>query len=144
VAVFGTAIGIPILDPIIGILIGVAILFIVKDATVRMWYRLMDAIEPEILGEAEAVVNRQPEVRELRRLRMRWMGHRLHAEAHIAVDADLTTAQSHHVAELLRHDLFRALPKLSEVVVHTDPWPEMPEEYHRLTGAYEAIPQTLQ
>ncbi len=144
IAVIGTAIGIPILDPIIGILIGIAILFIVKDATIRMWYRLMDAIEPEILDQAEAVAKRQPDVREVRRVRMRWMGHRLHAEVHIAVDADLTTAESHHMAELLRRSLFRSIPKLSEVIVHTDPWPELPAEHHQLTNSYEAIPQELQ
>ena len=50
----GTWLGFPILDPIIGILIGIAILFITRDATISMWYRLMDAIEPELLVSLNA------------------------------------------------------------------------------------------
>jgi len=120
----GSWLGFPIIDPIIGLLIGIAILFITKEATVTMWYRLMDAIEPELLGMAEHVISHQPQVKALRRLRMRWMGHRLHVEVQIAVDAQLTTAQSHTVAEQLRHDLLHEIAKLAEVVVHLDPWVE--------------------
>lgn len=61
----GTWLGVPILDPIIGFLIGIAILFITKDAIVTMWYRLMDAIEPEYIDQAEAVISRQPGVKAL-------------------------------------------------------------------------------
>ena len=143
IAVFGTFIGVPILDPIIGLLIGIAILFIVKDATVRMWYRLMDAIEPEIMDTAEAVIKAQPDVREFRRVRIRWMGHRLQAEVYIAVDADLTTAEGHEIAEGIRYDLFHELPRLSDVVVHIDPWPELPEGHHKRTMDYEPIPENL-
>lgn len=143
IAVGGTAMGYPILDPIIGLLIGIAILFIVKDATVRMWYRLMDAIEPEIMDQAELVIKSHPAVREFRRLRMRWLGHRLQAEIIIAVDANLTTAEGHHVAEQLRHDLFHKIPRLAEIMIHTDPWPELPENHHEMTIPYEPIPEPL-
>ena len=47
IAVIGSWLGYPIVDPIIGILIGIAILFITRDALKTMWYRLMDAVDPE-------------------------------------------------------------------------------------------------
>jgi cation diffusion facilitator family transporter len=142
-AVGGMWLGYPIVDPIIGFLIGIAILFITRDATVTMWYRLMDAIEPEILAQAEAVVELQHEVKELRRLRMHWMGHRLHADVCIAVDPDLTTAESHHIAEHLRHDLFHTIRYLSEVTVHVDPYSPAQEAYHELTTYHERVPKRL-
>lgn len=137
VAVAGSWLGYPIVDPIIGILIGIAILFITWDATKTMWYRLMDAIEPEHLERAEKVVRQQSEVKEMRWLRMRWMGHRLHADIGIAVDPHLTTEESHHIAEHLRHDLFHTLPYLSEALVHVDPWSPQYEEHHQLTAHHE-------
>jgi cation diffusion facilitator family transporter len=143
VAAFGAWLGFPIVDPIIGFLIGIAILFITKDATVTMWYRLMDAIEPELLAEAEHTVSHQREVKELRRLRMRWMGHRLHAEVHIAVDPHLTTAQSHAVAEELRHALFHDIARLNEVIVHVEPWAASPDEHHQLTLHHEPAPRPI-
>jgi cation diffusion facilitator family transporter len=142
-AVGGVWLGYPIVDPIIGFLIGIAILFITKDATVRMWYRLMDAIEPEVLEKAEAVAQQQPDVKEIRRLRMRWLGHRLHAEIYIAVEPNLTTAESHEIAEKLRHDLFHEIANLSEVVVHVDPWSRQADNYHRQTTHHEEIPKPI-
>ncbi len=139
-AVGGTWLGFPILDPIIGILIGIAILFITRDATITMWYRLMDAIEPEMLAKAEAVARNQAQVKDIRRIRMRWIGHQLHTEACIAVEPELSTAQSHEIAEELRHRLFHAIPNLAEVMVHIEPWSEQPEMFHQLTLHHEAIP----
>ena len=143
VAALGSWLGYPIVDPIIGLLIGVAILFITKDAIVTMWYRLMDAIEPEYLADAERVVAAQEGVKELRRLRMRWMGHRIYADLCIAVDPNLSTAESHHIAEHLRHDLFHAVPYLAEAVVHVDPWSPEPQGHHELTYHHDPIPQPV-
>jgi cation diffusion facilitator family transporter len=142
-AAAGTWLGFPILDPIIGILIGVAILFITKDATVAMWYRLMDAIEPEILSKAEAVVAAQAGVKQGNRLRMRWIGHSLHAEVYIAVNPQLTTAESHQISEELRHSLFHEISNLAEVTVHVDPWSEEPEQFHHLTSHHEPLPEPI-
>lgn len=136
IAVAGSWLGYPIVDPIVGILIGIAILFITWDATKTMWYRLMDAIEPEHLARVEDVVHHQEDIKELRWLRMRWVGHRLHADLGIAVDPNLTTIESHHIAEHLRHDLYHALPYLSEIIVHVDPWSQ-PDEHHHLTAHHE-------
>lgn len=138
----GTALGYPILDPIIGIFIGITIVFITWDATKKMWYRLMDAIDPEYLDEAEKVLSAHKMVREVIRVRMRWMGHRMYAEVHVAVDPDLTTAQSHQIAEELRHDLFHAIPNLSEIMVHVEPFQPL-ETSHHLTMHHEKPPREL-
>lgn len=103
----------------------------------RGWYRLMDAIEPEHLERVEQVIHKQEQVKQLRWLRMRWLGHRLHADIGIAVDPQLTTAASHAIAEQLRHDLYHQLPYLAEIMVHVDPWSAQPEEHHHLTAHHE-------
>jgi cation diffusion facilitator family transporter len=136
-AVAGTWLGYPIVDPIIGILIGVTILFITRDAAVTIWYRLMDAIDPALLEQAEKVVQDQRQIKEVSWLRMRWMGHRLHADLGIAVDPQLTTAASHQVAEELRHALYHTFPHLAEVVVHVDPWSPHDDVYHAETAHHE-------
>jgi cation diffusion facilitator family transporter len=139
----GTWLGYPILDPIIGVLIGIAILFITRDAIVAIWYRLMDAIEPEYMDQVEAVVAQNEEVEELCRLRMRWVGHRLHAELVVAVDPELSTVEAHDIAEEVRHDLFHEIPTLSDILVHVEPWSEEPEEYHEQTQHHEPVPRPL-
>ncbi|MCA9996425.1 MAG: cation transporter [Anaerolineales bacterium] len=139
----GTVLGFPIVDPIIGMLIGLTIVFITWDAIKKMWYRLMDAVEPDYLDKAEAVVRRHKLVDTVYRVRMRWVGHRLHAEVNIGVDPRLTTGQSHRIAEELRHDLFHAFPTLAEVLVHVEPWQTL-EQARQLTSHHEPPPRLLQ
>jgi cation diffusion facilitator family transporter len=122
VAAGGSWLGFPIIDPIIGLFIGVTILFITRDAAIRIWQRLMDAIEPEIMEQAEEVIHEQSDVKELRQLRMRWLGHALHAEVQIAVEPDLTTTKIFDITEQLRHELFHHVAHLAEVVVNVEPW----------------------
>ncbi|HSM55284.1 MAG TPA: cation diffusion facilitator family transporter [Candidatus Sulfomarinibacteraceae bacterium] len=139
----GSWLGYPIVDPIIGALIGFVILFITRDAIVTMWYRLMDAVEPEYMEQAERVVQGNESVEEFCRLRMRWIGHRMHAEVVIAVDPDLTTAEGHQIAEVVRHELFHEIPQLSEVVVHVEPAGVVDEAHHG-TVHHEAVPRPLE
>lgn len=142
----GAWLGFPIVDPIIGFIIGITILFITWDATKAVWYRLMDAIEPEILDKAEHVIGHHTSVKELRALRMRWVGHQLHAEVTIAVEQDLSTKDGHAIAEAVRHDLFHEIEGLSTIQVHVDPWFEVADkadEAHELTVHHEPLPQLL-
>jgi cation diffusion facilitator family transporter len=137
----GVWLGFPLADPIIGGLIGVAILFIVRDAAVTMWRRLMDAVDPELLDRMEDVAGSVPGVRGVHDVRLRWIGHALWSELHIEVDGDVSTADSHHIAENVRHDLYHALPRLREITVHVDPCPcdtGNPIAYHELT-AHHAV-----
>ena len=147
VAALGVYLGYPIVDPIIGMLIGVAVLFITRDATRSIWYRLMDAIEPEIYDQAAAIaaeqVSHHAGLEEIRRLRLRWMGHRLHADLHIAVQPTLTTVEGHDLAEQVRSGLFRGLPLLSEAIVHVEPWSADPDAFHQETRHREPVPRPL-
>ena len=142
-AAAGSWLGFPILDPIIGIGIGVVILFVTREATLTMWYRLMDAIDPELLAQAESVVRKQVGVREMRRIRMRWTGHRLCADVTIAVDPYLSTVQSHAIAEEVRHNLFHEIPNLVEVVMHIEPWGKDIDDTHQLTAHHEPVPEPV-
>jgi cation diffusion facilitator family transporter len=121
VAVGGTLLGLPILDPIIGILIGVAILFITKDVALRIWYRLMDAVDPKIIDEIEHAAGHVDGVQRLERTQARWVGHRLQAEVVIVVDEDLSMRASHVVADEVEHELRGHLPQLTTITVHVHP-----------------------
>ena len=121
VGAVAVAAGFPLADPIVGLLITIAILAIVKDTAKTMWRRLMDAVEPEWIDTMAAVATSTPGVLEVHDVRARWLGHRLEGELHILVDADLPTRDSHDLAEEVRHRLFAAEPRLSVVTVHVDP-----------------------
>ena len=113
--------GFPLLDPIIGLGIGVAIIGIVWKSAQEMWHRMMDAIDPEIHEDFKHIASHVPGVMDVHNTAIRWLGHRLYGEMHITVDCQLSTLHSHFIAEEVRHNLFHKMPALVEVVVHTDP-----------------------
>lgn len=86
IAAGATALGFPIVDPLVGLAIGVSILFITKDATVRIWQRLMDGVDPAIVDRIEQYAGEVPGVAAVRGIRARWIGHRLQADVSIALD----------------------------------------------------------
>ncbi|MEW5990695.1 MAG: cation diffusion facilitator family transporter [Chloroflexota bacterium] len=128
----GAWVGFPQADPIIGLVITVAILWVLKGAASQVFARLMDAVDPELTEAAEAAAH-QPGVEDVTSVRIRWIGHRLEAEAHIIVDCDLPTVRSHAIAEGVRHGIFHAVPKISDVIVHVDPCGHRVTDPHRTT-----------
>ncbi|MDQ3328837.1 MAG: cation diffusion facilitator family transporter, partial [Chloroflexota bacterium] len=78
----GVLAGFPLADPLVGILISIAILFIVKDTAVTMWRRLMDAVEPGTVERLQQAAANVPGAQDVHDVRVRWLGHRLQAELH--------------------------------------------------------------
>jgi len=136
VGVIGVALGFPWADPLIGMIIGIAILIVVWGAARDMWYRLMDAVDPAVSRSVVETTQRVSGVLAVHDVTLRWLGHRQRAELNIDVAGALSTVQSHQIAEAVRHELFHALPALVEVTVHVDP---QGEEYHATTAHHRNV-----
>lgn len=117
----GAWLGFELADPLVGMAITVAIAFVLKDAAGRMWQRLMDAVEPEILHTAERAARDVEGVVDVTLVRPRWVGHAIHAETRVTVDRELSVAEGHRIADDVERALKQAVPKLSTVIVHVDP-----------------------
>ncbi|MDV3135026.1 cation diffusion facilitator family transporter [Mycobacterium sp. 29Ha] len=117
----GVWLGFPLADPIVGLVIAGAIGVVLVIATRDVFGRLLDRIDPEYLDTARTVLSRQPGVRGVRRVRMRWIGHRLEADTELDVDPSRSLADAHAVAHAAEHELAHAIPKLGSVVVHAYP-----------------------
>lgn len=118
-AVFGSLIGFPILDPIIGIVIAIAIVGITWSAIKSMYYRLMDAVDPHLLHHMEHAVSDTEGVIELKQLRARWLGHRLHADAIIVLDSEISIADSQKIIAQIEKNLHKEAPQLGDVIIQT-------------------------
>ncbi|WAJ44248.1 cation diffusion facilitator family transporter [Mycobacterium sp. Aquia_216] len=117
----GVALGFPLADPIIGLVITVAILAVLHTAVRDVFRRLMDGVDPTLIDTAEAVLAARPGVRAVRSVRMRWIGHRLHADAELDIDPALSLAAAHEIAHDSEHDLIHAVPKLTTAMIHAYP-----------------------
>jgi cation diffusion facilitator family transporter len=117
----GVGLGFPLADPIIGLGITVAILFVLRDAAKEVFRRLMDAVDPADVDLAERIAAAVPGVLRAGEVRMRWIGHTVRAELAVTVDATLTVEQAHHIAHDVEHQLVHAVPRLTAATVHTEP-----------------------
>ncbi|GGP08710.1 cation diffusion facilitator family transporter [Nonomuraea glycinis] len=126
----GVALGFPIADPIVGLLITVAILFVLRDAAKEIYHRLMDAVDPALVDEAERILRAVDGVERVGSVRMRWIGHALHAEVDILVRHDLTVVAAHAVAVRAEHRLIHEVPRLRAATVHTDPYGPADADHH--------------
>ncbi|MDJ0753206.1 MAG: cation diffusion facilitator family transporter [Ardenticatenaceae bacterium] len=121
VAVFGAWINLPILDPIIGVVIGIAIIGIALNALLKVFYRLMDAVDPTITNRIEHFAEQASGVQEINRLRAHWVGHRLFVEITAVVDDSRSIAEGNAVAQNIQNALRETIPALGEVVVQIQP-----------------------
>ncbi|MEU2007154.1 cation diffusion facilitator family transporter [Rhodococcus sp. NPDC019627] len=117
----GVALGFPLADPIVGLVITVAILAVLRTAVRDVFRRLMDGVDPELVDAAEGSLSVEPGVREVRSVRMRWIGHRLHADVELDIDPEISLAEAHRLAHEAEHTLTHAVPKLSTALVHAYP-----------------------
>jgi cation diffusion facilitator family transporter len=117
----GVWIGYPILDPIVGLLITVAILFIVKDSAVSIWRRMMDSVEPEVVDGVERAAEEIPQIQTVESVRARWVGHRIYAEITVKVPEDLNVAEVARIKEKLYAAAKKNLPKLERLTVESLP-----------------------
>ena len=128
--VAGVALGFPLADPLVGLLITLAILRIVWDSGKTILTRMLDGVEPELLDEVRHAAEHVEGVREVTEVRLRWLGHWLHAEVNLALDPSLTLAEAHAIAVEARHQLLHHLPFLSNAVIHPDPGGASGELHH--------------
>lgn len=117
----GVALGFPLADPIVGLLITAAILAVLRTAARDVFRRLLDGVDPVMVDAAEQALAARPGVQAVRSVRMRWIGHRLHADAELDVDPALDLAQAHRIAHDAEHELTHTVPKLTTALIHAYP-----------------------
>jgi cation diffusion facilitator family transporter len=132
----GVALGWNWADPVIGLVITVAILALLRQAAREVYRRLMDAVDPALVDQAEATLRETPGVLDTGLVRLRWIGHQLRAECEIVVGGGISAVQAHDIAVTAEHALLHALPRLSAALVHADPQPRQGSNPHAVLAGH--------
>lgn len=137
----GVWLGYPLADPLVGLGITVVILGIVWQAGRAVVARVLDGIEPSLLGTVEHAAHHVDGVRDIGEVRARWSGHRLLVEVNVAVDPALTATAAHEVAKEVRHQVLHQVAHVSHVIVHIDPATEAGERHHGVAAhSHDGLP----
>ncbi|HEV7129170.1 MAG TPA: cation diffusion facilitator family transporter [Ktedonobacterales bacterium] len=109
-------------DPIAGLIISIAILYILVEIGRDVFNRLMDSVEPHVVDEIEAQARAVEGVRGVADVRARWAGRRLLVALNVAADSSLTLADGHAIAERVRQEVLAHVQGAATVDIHVDPW----------------------
>jgi cation diffusion facilitator family transporter len=120
-AAIGSMAGWQLADPIVGLVISLAILNVLRVAARDIYRRLMDAVDPDLVDQIDAQLSAAPGIRAVERTRVRWIGHQLHVDADVTLDAHLDLVQAHHLLEETRHQLLHDIPRLADALLHASP-----------------------
>ncbi len=113
--VVGTWLGFPLADPVVGLLISVAIAILLRGTVRDIGRRLMDGVNPALTDRLAEIVRRLAPDGSTSRLR--WSGHRLHAEISIPAGGCGDLAELAALAADLKHAAQHALPNIGSVAV---------------------------
>jgi cation diffusion facilitator family transporter len=132
ISAVGVWLGYPILDPIVSIAICLLILRIGFTSTKSVILRLIDGVDPTFVEQIRSTAKKVMGVLDITEVRIRWLGHRLFADANIAVESNLPVDQAHEIAGRVRHELLHDLHFLSDVIIHVDPINASGEKHHEI------------
>jgi cation diffusion facilitator family transporter len=116
----GVWLGFPLADPIIGLLITIAIFGIVWQSSKAVLTRMLDGVESGIVDEIYHAAEHVPGIDRVHGVKARWIGHHLHADVAIGVSGTATVAEVLRVTGALKEELFAHLPALAEANVRME------------------------
>jgi cation diffusion facilitator family transporter len=95
--VIGLWLGFPLADPIVGLVISIAIFVLLWGTARDIGRRLLDGVDPSLVEQAEEAVRSVPGITDVEQLRLRWTGHRLNVDATVTSDPTMPVGRFHEL-----------------------------------------------
>ena len=118
----GVWLGFPVADPIVGLLITLAIFGIVWQSAKAVFTRMLDGVEPSITAEIRHAAAHVSAIRQVLDVRARWLGHRLTAELDVALDGGATLRETDAITAQFERELFAHMPALAAARIRVRPY----------------------
>jgi cation diffusion facilitator family transporter len=112
--------GFGIADPIVGILITIAIVYVLADTVKQLFYRMMDAVDPTVVDEITNAAQSVSGVLQVHDVRVRWVGRELVAVMHVAMNPKSTLEDAHALAVQVEDAVCHEVPA-ARLEIHMDP-----------------------
>lgn len=117
VGVIGVWLGLPWADPVIGIIISLAIFVLLITTAKDIGQRLLDGVDPHLTETAAHAIRALPNVLDIAELRLRWNGHRLNVQTTIVTTNALSIEDFQHVQQTVDTKAREVLPGVGDVIV---------------------------
>ena len=109
----GVWLGFPLADPIIGLLITIAIFGIVWQSAKSVLTRMLDGVEPGMVNDVRHAAEHVKGISKVLDVKARWLGHKLHTDVAVLVDGSSTVDDADKISAALKTELFAHIPALT-------------------------------
>ena len=109
----GVWLGFPLADPIVGLLITIAIFGIVWQSAKSVLTRMLDGVEPGLVAEICHAAEHVKGIRQMLDVKARWLGHKLHTDVAILIDGGVSMIEADKISAALKKELFAHIPVLT-------------------------------
>ena len=114
--------GYPILDPIIGLVIGLLILKTAYEIGKENIDNIMGKIPSEdLIKKIEMIANSIPKAQNAHNIKVDYLGSYATVTLHIEVDGNMTVNESHIIAHLVQEKIVNEIPMIKSATVHACP-----------------------
>ena len=114
--------GYPILDPIIGLIIGVLILKTAYEVGKENIDNIMGKVpSQEFINKIKRVANKTPKAQDAHNIKVDYLGSYAVVSLHVKVDGNMTVDESHKIAHIVETNLINKIPEVKYAVVHVCP-----------------------
>nr|WP_101598795.1 cation diffusion facilitator family transporter [Brevibacterium aurantiacum] len=117
VGVIGVWFGLPWADPVIGLVISLAIFVLLITTAKDVGQRLLDGVDPHLTQSADQAIRALPGVSDVIDLRLRWNGHRLNVQASIFITGTPSLERFQEIRGSVDATTRKVLPGVGEVIV---------------------------
>lgn len=115
-------IGYPILDPIIGLIIGFLILKTAYEVGKENIDNIMGKVpSQEFINKIKRVANKTPKAQDAHNIKVDYLGSYAVVSLHVKVDGNMTVDESHKIAHIVETNLINKIPEVKYAVVHICP-----------------------
>ena len=114
----GVVLGFPLADPIAGLAITAAIVWIVvRNAAPQIFLRILDGVDAGVTEMIAHAARHVADVLAIHDVRARWLGHRLFVDATVNVHTSAMVAEAATIAAKVQDEMGQHLPHLGDVRV---------------------------
>jgi cation diffusion facilitator family transporter len=110
--------GLPLADPIAGLLICAVIVVLLIGTTRDIGRRLLDGVDPGLVERSQAALTNLPGVTAVTALQARWIGHRLSVDGTIQTDPQMTVEEFHQLEHRADRAVRESVPSVGAVRLH--------------------------
>lgn len=120
--VIGSNMGLPILDPIVGFIIGLLILKTAGEVLIENLNHIMGTVpSQEFIQRIKDAAESNPQAQNAHNIKVDYLGTYAIVSLHVELDGNLILVESHKIAHEIEKEIVKQIPEIKYVVIHTCP-----------------------